>query len=227
MRKEEYLKVLGLPARSSLDDIKRARRSLLMKNHPDLNPETPVAAQRRTQQILEAYDALMRMWNEPAPSTSYATETTYTAPAPQGQKTPETRRRSYLTFRIGDVSLALDALEVREIIPLNRLLQESGISAMPNRVLWRGRSTILVDPRRALRIACTETALKAKVIVATCAGEPIGLIVDDVGGINKIAESDIKGDATGTSIPQSLCKGVICTDGNRTPLLALEKMLTF
>lgn len=226
MQKDEYLKVLGLPSRSSLDEIKSAKRSLLMKNHPDLNPDAQVSARRRTQEILEAYDALMSMWEEPAPSMASSPRPSYAGHSAHHHATPETRHKSFLIFHIGDVSLALDAAEILEIIPLGRLLQEGGASPVPNRVLWRGKSTILVDPRRALRIACTETLRRAKVIVSSFRGAPVGLIVDEVDGLRKVAESDIRPDTGSASIPQGLCRGMVCTDEGQVPLLSLEKVLT-
>lgn len=232
MQKDDYLKILGLPSRPSLDEIKRAKRSLLMENHPDLNPDAPVTSRRRTQEILEAYDALMSMWEEPTPSMASTPHPSHAHHSARPHAAPEVRQKSFLIFHIGDVSLALDASEILEIIPLGRLLQEGGASPVPNRVLWRGKSTILVDPRRALRIACAETPRRAKVIMVNFRGAPVGLIVDEVDGLRKVAESDIRpagadGTDTGSaSIPQGLCRGMVRTDEGRVPLLSLEKVLT-
>ena len=52
-----YYKILGVPARASQEEIKRAFRLLALRLHPDCNPLDP-EANGRFRQILEAYETL-------------------------------------------------------------------------------------------------------------------------------------------------------------------------
>jgi molecular chaperone DnaJ len=53
-----YYKVLGISARASEDEIKRAFRMLALRWHPDRNPHDPFAAER-FREALEAYENLI------------------------------------------------------------------------------------------------------------------------------------------------------------------------
>lgn len=57
MNIEQSLRMLGLPAQASLDQVKRAFRTRAFKLHPDLHPDDPQAA-RKFQQLNEAYVTL-------------------------------------------------------------------------------------------------------------------------------------------------------------------------
>ena len=57
MAKRDYYEVLGVSKGASDADIKRAYRRLARKLHPDVNPGDK-AAQKRFQEVQEAYDVL-------------------------------------------------------------------------------------------------------------------------------------------------------------------------
>ena len=57
MAKRDYYEVLGLPRGASEAEIKKAYRRLARKLHPDVNPGDK-AAQKRFQEVQEAYDVL-------------------------------------------------------------------------------------------------------------------------------------------------------------------------
>jgi molecular chaperone DnaJ len=57
MAKRDYYEVLGVPRGASEGDVKKAYRRLARKLHPDVNP-TDKAAQKRFQEVQEAYDVL-------------------------------------------------------------------------------------------------------------------------------------------------------------------------
>src|SRR3972149_2868276 len=56
MAGDAYYTILGVPRTASKDEIKRAYRRLAKKYHPDLNKESPKAAEEKFKQLSEAYE---------------------------------------------------------------------------------------------------------------------------------------------------------------------------
>jgi hypothetical protein len=54
---------LGVSPSASNDDIKKAWKKLLVKHHPDKNPDNVEAATKRTQEINQAFDRIRRQRN--------------------------------------------------------------------------------------------------------------------------------------------------------------------
>jgi curved DNA-binding protein CbpA len=57
METKDRYKVLGLSRDASQDDIRKAHRKLVMKYHPDSNPENP-RAEERFKEVQQAYEVL-------------------------------------------------------------------------------------------------------------------------------------------------------------------------
>lgn len=57
METKDPYKVLGLPRDASQNDIRKAHRKLVMKYHPDSNPENP-RAEERFKEVQQAYEVL-------------------------------------------------------------------------------------------------------------------------------------------------------------------------
>ena len=58
-QKRDYYEVLGVPKGASKDEIKAAYRKLAMKHHPDMNKESPKAAEEKFKELSEAYEVLV------------------------------------------------------------------------------------------------------------------------------------------------------------------------
>ncbi|KAK9410515.1 hypothetical protein NXF25_001690 [Crotalus adamanteus] len=54
----DYYKVLDIPQSASMNDIKRAYRSKVLRWHPDKNPENRKEAEQKFKEIVEAYKVL-------------------------------------------------------------------------------------------------------------------------------------------------------------------------
>jgi DnaJ-class molecular chaperone len=54
----DYYEVLGVPRQASTDAIKKAYRKLALRWHPDKNPGDKEEAERRFQQVAQAYEVL-------------------------------------------------------------------------------------------------------------------------------------------------------------------------
>jgi molecular chaperone DnaJ len=58
-QKRDYYEVLGVPKGAAKDEIKKAYRKLAMKHHPDMNKESPKAAEEKFKELSEAYEVLV------------------------------------------------------------------------------------------------------------------------------------------------------------------------
>ena len=56
--KRDYYEVLGINKNATLDEIEKARKKLVKKWHPDLNPNNKEEAEKKMKEINEAYDVL-------------------------------------------------------------------------------------------------------------------------------------------------------------------------
>lgn len=54
----DYYKTMGVGKSASQDEIDKAYRNLARKYHPDLNPDDPEGAQKKFQELQEAYETL-------------------------------------------------------------------------------------------------------------------------------------------------------------------------
>jgi DnaJ-domain-containing protein 1 len=55
---KDYYGILGVPKKASEQDIKKGYKKMAMKWHPDKNMEQKDVAEKRFQEIAEAYEAL-------------------------------------------------------------------------------------------------------------------------------------------------------------------------
>uniref|UniRef100_A0A8D0C0E2 J domain-containing protein n=1 Tax=Salvator merianae TaxID=96440 RepID=A0A8D0C0E2_SALMN len=54
----DYYKILDVPQSASMNDIKKAYRSKVLRWHPDKNPDNRTEAEQKFKEIVEAYKVL-------------------------------------------------------------------------------------------------------------------------------------------------------------------------
>ena len=57
--KKDYYKILEIDKNSSPDEIRKAYRKLVLKYHPDKNPENKEESEKKFKEIYEAYSILV------------------------------------------------------------------------------------------------------------------------------------------------------------------------
>lgn len=123
------------------------------------------------------------------PPLLLATEDAYL----DGTAQPETRLREFLTFLIGDETYGLDLRCLREIMRLPELTELPRAPAFLRGILsLRGTMVPVIDMRSRLRLGRSEPTVRTRVLVVDYAGDLVGLIVDSVTDVARIAEEDIE-----------------------------------
>ena len=73
MAAQDYYRILGIPPRSTLEEVRRRYRALAMQYHPDRNPDNPEAAAhfRLVAEAFEAIQAVRSRKRRPAAAQNY------------------------------------------------------------------------------------------------------------------------------------------------------------
>jgi purine-binding chemotaxis protein CheW len=97
------------------------------------------------------------------------------------------------TFRIGGEDYAIDIMRVREIIqPLPVTPVPRAPAFVEGVVRLRGEVVPVVDVRKRLGLPVTARTRKSKYLVVTVAGRRLGLMVDEVCEVLRLARADIR-----------------------------------
>jgi len=196
MTPEECRAILGVARDALLDDLKRAKRRLLLCYHPDQNPGRREWADERTRAVLQAYDALVAALPENGGasgpiyrgSVAYrGTRATYAShAAPSGPSKPAAthRRLAYVIVVSHGQLLALPVQSVVQVMPL---IEESIVRTGGTRhafalghVRFGGMRLPLVDLGAALGLAEARlTECKHFVVLNARAGQ-VALAVNQV-----------------------------------------------
>jgi purine-binding chemotaxis protein CheW len=114
---------------------------------------------------------------------------TPTAPGPAA----EGARVQLCTFRIGGEDYALDIMRVREIIqPLPVTPVPRAPAFVEGVVRLRGEVVPVVDVRKRFGLPATPFTRKSKYLIVTVAGRRLGLVVDEVCEVLRLARADIR-----------------------------------
>ena len=130
-------------------------------------------------------------------------------------------------YRLGKENYLVDREDVREV-----MLMPASITRVPGAKAWisglanlRGQLLPVIDLRAFLGAGSSKSSRSARVLVANNNESPFGVIVDEVFGFRRFAESDYT-----TEIPQTIirCEAYLdgaCTSGDATwPVFSLQKL---
>ncbi len=120
----------------------------------------------------------------------FATEETYLR---RHDERRAQQRRGVLTFGVGGEVYGIDILSIREIIKLREITE---VPRAPRFLLGvvtvRGMVLPVVDLRLRLRLDAPPLGRTARILVCMHKGERYGLLVDDVRGVVRFADSQIE-----------------------------------
>ena len=146
MNLENCYEALEISPSTSLKEVKRQVRRLLLRFHPDVNPDK-IFAEKKTREILRAYEAL--------------------SGAECGSKDPkkgdrkkkaadsgDTSSLDFVIFTLNRQRFALPVEEVREVLRLKdmRVVNPQGGSYLQGGIYWREQLIPLWDLRRRLKL---------------------------------------------------------------------------
>jgi len=105
----------------------------------------------------------------------------------------ESRRVQLCTFRIGGEDYAVDIMRVREIIqPLPVTPVPRAPAFVEGVVRLRGEVIPVVDVRKRFGLPATPPTRKSKYLIVTVAGRRLGLMVDEVCEVLRLARAEIR-----------------------------------
>lgn len=134
-------------------------------------------------------------------------------PARPEATVPERTEVQLCTFRVSGEDFAVDIMRVREIIPPAPL---TPVPEAPSYVAGvfrlRGDVVPVVDLRRRLGLPPGESTRRAKYVVVKVAGRLLGLMVDEVCEVLRLAREELRPapaaiDAKGTRLFLGVCDG--------------------
>lgn len=132
-----------------------------------------------------------------------------------------------LSFTAGEELYALDVSEVREII---RLQPVTSVPRCPEYILGvislRGEIVPVIDLRARLSLGPGARETEPMIIVVRWRDEPVGLLVQDINGIVRVAETDVETTPEVVSPDKAeFLKGVVRSGDRLAAILNLEPLL--
>ena len=99
----------------------------------------------------------------------------------------------WVCFGLAEQDYGLPIVQVHEVLRLCPIEPVPGAPAiMPGVINLRGRVVTVIDLRRYLKLPAPPPGAEARIIVVAHAGETLGLLVDRIGEVSKIAATAIK-----------------------------------
>lgn len=142
-------------------------------------------------------------------------------------------RREVITFLLGGESFAVELRALREIIKPPPLTEIPRAPRFLRGVLsLRGTMVPVLDLRRRLRLGAVEPAPKTRILIVEYSGEPVGLLVDEVTDVARIAERDIEAPPLGLGSSEAnhivgIGRYVVARQERVVVLLSVESVMRF
>jgi twitching motility protein PilI len=133
-----------------------------------------------------------------------------------------------VAVRVGGEPYLFARDEVREVLGMPAVL-----TRVPGASPWiagianvRGQVLPVVDLRRFLGAGATPLTRSARIVAVNHRDVPAGLLVDEVQGFRRFADSGFSGDAPATALASApWLAGSFGQQGERVPVLSLRKLL--
>lgn len=146
------------------------------------------------------------------------------ASAPQVKDASELR---VVVFRLGDEVFGANVHQVREIIKIREFTKIPNAPSYVRGVInLRGQITTILDLRRLLGMSSEEIGSDARIIILDSRETAVGVIVDVVLGVMRMAQKDIEPPPKiADTSAMEFINGVAKNEKNLIILLDLEKLL--
>ncbi|PIU68852.1 MAG: hypothetical protein COS84_00470 [Armatimonadetes bacterium CG07_land_8_20_14_0_80_40_9] len=166
MNLENCYETLEIPPSTRLKEVKHQVRRLLLKFHPDVNPDK-VFAEKKTREILKAYEALSEAECGVGVRPQQSSRWGQTPPDRRDIPVPQPDRNAgsdptngdissfnFVTFTLNQQRFALPVNEVREVLRLKdiRVVNPQRSSYLQGGIYWREQLIPLWDLRRRLKL---------------------------------------------------------------------------
>ena len=131
----------------------------------------------------------------------------------------------FLTFRLGDEEYAIDILQVREIRAREAVTAIAGSPAFVRGVInLRGTIVPIFDLR--VKLGMGDPIDNAVTIITARFGRLLGLVVDAVTDVARIAASEIRpASAIGSVLPPPFVRGIAPVEQRMLVVLDLERLV--
>ena len=136
------------------------------------------------------------------------------------------RAEEFLTFQLGGEEYAIDILQVREIRARERITAIAGSPPFVRGVInLRGTIVPIVDLR--LKLGMADPLEDAVTIILMMSGRVLGLIVDAVTDVARLAAGDIRPAPTmASALPRQFIRGIAPVEQRMLVVVDLERLMT-
>lgn len=138
-----------------------------------------------------------------------------------------TEELQVVAFALGDEQYGIDIGTVREIIRMPTVTQMPGMPDYVRGVInLRGQVIPVVDLRARFRLPAVEWDERTRVLVVDIGGESIGVVVDAVTEVRRVASDSVEAPGATTTTNESYyIEGIAKQDEHLLILLDLERAL--
>jgi chemotaxis signal transduction protein len=210
---------------STLFEIKKASRKLLLKYHPDLHPKNRDWAQEKTKKILYAYDVLTKDISKK--ELSFKTKEDYENTPPKAETVTI---NNYMHFLIGDVNCAVPIQNVRGVETLSslkiiKLSERQGMHPFISGVACHKDAIIpILNLGYKFKIKYTNKE-KLQLLLCEIDEQSIGIVMDVGKGILAIKEKTYFNNNENSCIPKRYLSGIINHEAQDVYILNIESIL--